>query len=845
MKYTIQDYLPFLNDKDNFFIDPSNTVDNFNITPPSKEWKIYKDKHWTFLRKLSVKLPTQGWKIHLSAGYDKAELQLMINTACDYLFANNICFKVTNSYEEWLIKNSKSADRVSAGKFITIYPQNETQFKQIVEKLKILLQPYKIGPYILSDKRYQETNIYYRYGGFKEIKNNNGELCIRDQQGNLIPDERLPFYKKPDFVEDPFEKATKDKSNKIVNKDKLDSYNISSALHFSNAGGVYLGQCGERKYVIKEGRKNAGIDSHLQDGFSRIKHEATFLNKLKDSPYVVNIKDYFQVWIHNYLVEDYLPLENLGDYISNKFPVHGDEAHYVEKIKTIAKNLVTAVDDVHERGVALGDLQPDNILINESKNQVLLIDLEQANELMAQYDPGLKTVGFVDSNMVISTYEQADWLATYKTIRYALEPLIDIDSLSTYNEKYRDLNWMKYREEVKKFLQEFKLECFKRGHINHKNDNVPTNPVMLGTLDENITKLKRGIVSNIDDTQSTINGDIEQFLSSTGKINVLNGLMGLGLVEQEKTEPIFRLYTNLYLNSKDQLVQIGSKDNGLFTGAAGIGSLIYNWFDKKIGEQIINNIDATKIHNMSLKSGLAGIGLAKLALYQANKQEEQKVEVQKIASIVTSHYKACQTLGILDGKLGLLLFLEKVGIYFNDSNLIKIVKQEINNFVAVHLSFNDGVYLAGTALGRESYFPYLNSGTAGLALVLLEFMYDEIVSNEIRPLINKLIETLDVNLTYMNGLFDGFGGLMLVDLAAKNYGYPNYLAKKIDLINNYLDIEEDQILVPGPYGLKNSMDLASGAIGMLTVFQGIKENNWGKWIPLVHSTNFSLFEGGI
>ena len=117
---------------------------------------------------------------------------------------------------------------------------------------------------------------------------------------------------------------------------------------------------------------------------------------MKDSPYVVNIKDYFQVWIHNYLVEDYLPLENLGDYIGNKFPVHADEAYYVEKIKTIAKNLVTAVDDVHERGVAVGDLQPDNILINESKNQVLLIDLEQANELMAQYDPGLKTVGFVD-----------------------------------------------------------------------------------------------------------------------------------------------------------------------------------------------------------------------------------------------------------------------------------------------------------------------------------------------------------------------------------------------------------------------------------------------------------------
>lgn len=69
---------------------------------------------------------------------------------------------------------------------------------------------------------------------------------------------------------------------------------------------------------------------------------------------------------------------------------------------------------------------------------------------------------------------------------------------------------------------------------------------MLGTLDENITKLKRGIVSNIDDTQSTINGDIEQFLSSTGKINVLNGLMGLGLVEQEKQSQFF-VYILIYI----------------------------------------------------------------------------------------------------------------------------------------------------------------------------------------------------------------------------------------------------------------------------------------------------------
>lgn len=844
MKYTMQDYLPFLDDREKFFSKQSRDMDGFRISIPSSEWKIYKDEHWIFLAKLDIKLPTQGWKIHLSASYKKVELQTLIDVVSEYLFLNDICFKVTSSYEEWLIKNSKSADRISAGKFITIYPQNEFQFKKIIEKLKKLLRSYKIGPYILSDKRYGETNIYYRYGGFKEIRNRKGELCIRDQRGVLIPDERVPFYQKPDFVEDPFEKETKSKSTKIANKEKLDSYNISSALQFSNAGGVYLGQCGGQKYVIKEGRQNAGIDSYLKDGFSRIKHEFTFLNKLKDSPYVVNIKDYFQVWIHNYLVEDYLPLENLGDYISNNFPVHGDESSYLEKVKIIGRNLVIAVEDVHKRGVALGDLQPDNILINENEDKIILIDLEQANELTAPYDPGLKTVGFVDSNMIISTYEQADWLATYKTIRYALEPLIDIDSLSSANENYRDQNWKKYRKEVVDFLQKFKLGCFKKGNLSFTDESMFTDSVTLETLDKNIIKLKQGIVNNISNEESNIKGDIEQFLSPAGKFNVLNGLMGLGLVDQEKTEPFIHLYTNLYLKNKAQLIKVINKNSGLFTGAAGIGSIIYNQFDKELGRQIINNIDLNKIDDLSLESGLAGIGLAKLALYQADKQKNQKIEIKKIADIVAANFNNCQSLGLLDGKLGLLLFLEKVGIYFNDPNLIKTVKREITNFVTVNLSFNDGIYLSGTALGRESYFPYLSSGIAGLALVLLEFSHDKVVSNEIVPLIKKLIETLDVNLTYMNGLFDGFSGLMLVDLAAQNYGYENHLTKKVDLINNYIDIEEDQILVPGVYGLKNSMDLASGAIGMLTIFQGIKENNWGKWIPLVYSDNFSLFKGG-
>lgn len=96
----------------------------------------------------------------------------------------------------------------------------------------------------------------------------------------------------------------------------------------------------------------------------------------------------------------------------------------------------------------------------------------------------------------------------------------------------------------------------------------------------------------------------------------------------------------------------------------------------------------------------------------------------------------------------------------------------------------------------------------------------------------------------MNGLFDGFAGLVLADSFAYNMKYQNSLEKKVNLLNNYLVITDEKILVPGVYGLKNSMDLATGAIGLLITLESICERNYGRWIPIIHSDNFSVFKGG-
>ncbi|GAA2864856.1 class III lanthionine synthetase LanKC [Lactobacillus intestinalis] len=840
MKYNIEGYLPFtLNDKD-FFSEPNKKANEFKVKVP-QGWRQFSDLHWQYFLNSKAKLPDQGWKIHLSAGYK--DIEQLLQTVTKYLVDKGVTFKVTIGKEEWILKNSKSADRVSSGKFITIYPQNDQEFKEIVHDVSKKIASFEIGPYILSDKRYKNTNIYYRYGAFTELRNDQGILCIRDENGNLIPDSRQPFYQQPNFVEDPLMDEQDISQLRIANKEKLDKYHITGALQFSNAGGVYVGEFQNKNYVLKEGRLQAGIDSNYEDGFSRIKHESDILKKLQNSPYVVNFKEYFPVWIHNYLVEEYLPYENLGDYITDNFPFHGENSEYLNIIKEIAHNLIKAIKDVHSRGIAVGDLQPDNILINENKN-VILIDFEQANNKTEKYNPGLKTTGFVDLD--VQTYGEADWIAVYKTIRHAFLPIINIDELSdNTSESYQDQNLKKYDPAVYKFLMSFKKECYEKISLESYSLNQKAYfSLDLNNLEEAVKKIRQGIKNNLDFNQERIlKGDISQYLSTIGMFNILNGGMGLGLILSDLNEGTRTQFLDWFEQNKAEIWKGIQKDSGLFTGAAGIGSVIYSNINKDLGKKIIDQIDYSQISSLSLKDGLAGIGLALLALNQVEPEFARQRKIKEIARNVNDNYDECPSAGLLDGKLGLLLFLEKVAIYLQDSILFKSVESKVNFFIKNELHRTErGLYLMDET--HSNYLPYLNSGSAGLEIVILEFIKDGINIEDGRKLIESLSATNDVKLTYMNGIFDGFCGLMLADLAAENYDYSNALQKKIHLLNNYLVIKKDEILVPGRHGLKNSMDLDSGAIGVLLTLQGIIDNDWGQWLPIIHSAKLSILKGG-
>ena len=97
---------------------------------------------------------------------------------------------------------------------------------------------------------------------------------------------------------------------------------------------------------------------------------------------------------------------------------------------------------------------------------------------------------------------------------------------------------------------------------------------------------------------------------------------------------------------------------------------------------------------------------------------------------------------------------------------------------------------------------------------------------------------MDSFCSYMGGLFTGYAGLMLPDLAL---GRKKALGEKLRLLNNYLLPREAGTLVAASCGYRCSMDLAAGASGVLLLLEGIARNDASLWLPLVQTKNWQLF----
>lgn len=841
-------YLKYVVPNEKYYELPKEKADESKFHEPRlpENWVIQHDEHWSYCLHNNVSLPQQGWKIHISSTSDSA--QATLDKVAPFLIKNNIIFKYVTNKLELVLKNSKYGDRGSSGKFITIYPLNEQQFTFLLKELHQLLKDFPKGPYILSDKRWLDGNIYFRYGAFVEMYLTEGARkipAILDPSGKLVPDIRGVAYLVPDFIEEPeiIQEMDKAQEQIVSEHSKLNEYNIKSALHFSNGGGVYLADCHQTglEVILKEGRPGAGLDGQNRDAVTRLNHEAEILKRLKKVDSVVNLIEVFEEWEHTFLVEEYIEGVPLNTWLAAYYPFSNDQdpKAYVNKIIPILEKIKDALKEIHSCHIGMGDLQPANIMITDHL-EVKLIDFESASELTDSRHPGLMTPGFTSSYE--ATREQADWFALLRIARHAFAPIGPVQDLAEDILKKHD-QWIyqHFGAEALHIIEEIEVECTKRKAIPADSLlSAPEKFFHVDDLPDIIEKIRGGIIAELRDDQRLLPGDIRQF-EPNGFLNVLTG--GFGVVLALARTGTLPTKASEWASKFGKDEYICHLNDGLFTGKAGIAGVLYEIGRraeaKKIYDSLLPSLDTEDI---SLKSGLAGTGLA---LLSASTIPEFDYLLEKAIAIgerlktllaqdvaISPNDPDSIPIGLIEGWSGVSLFFTSLSFVTGDKNWLESSLLAIKKDTDQCMLEESGLYQVKDENSR--FVPYLSGGSAGVGLALIELrnlLKEEKWQEELLGIGNTAVSRC----FYSPGLFRGLAGLIICANALdKEFGFihdSSYINKALTTINLYVLEKNNQYFIPGDFTYRLSGDIFSGSSGMLLALSEI--GNLGfSWLPI-------------
>ncbi|MEM9290832.1 MAG: class III lanthionine synthetase LanKC [Acidobacteriota bacterium] len=352
-----------------------------------ESWGLRLRGFWSNCYPAEFKYLPHGWKIHLSAVPATAEETL--KRTIPLVASRGIAFKFVS--DEFMLRTSLSKNwaRSGAGKFVTIYPRSIEEFKELIQALWEATQDMR-GPYILSDRPYKDSRVvYYRYGEHVATHRpdaaGNLQSVLEAPDGSMYFDERVPYFKMPPWVEDPFTtEAPLEKPGEDGVQLKDGRYRVYHALNIGAMGGIYLAFDNEmeKDVVIREARPMMGSSSDKADTFSLLRKEARILQKLGPTGYTPKFFDIFQEWEHLFLVQELLDAETLWGGAINFYYRRADltPRDAFEPLRETILRLIQGLRVVHSHGVVLRDLTRTNVMITE-EGEIRFIDLEFAYEL--------------------------------------------------------------------------------------------------------------------------------------------------------------------------------------------------------------------------------------------------------------------------------------------------------------------------------------------------------------------------------------------------------------------------------------------------------------------------------
>ncbi|HFK1453550.1 class III lanthionine synthetase LanKC [Bacillus pacificus] len=837
-------YMKYIGNRNYYYVYPKvkNQESLLRVENIPDEYIVIDGEHWINILYKKQDVPKQGWKIHISSALENAQETLDIVSSL--MIERNISFKYVKSLYELGLKDSKYGDRGSSGKFITIYPSNIPQFIELLRLLEKNLSALPKGPYILNDKRWFNSNVYFRYGSFMEryfYKDGQKIYAIENLDGELVEDLRTPYYSLPDFVDEPPEIKEMEKlMDSEISPSLLDTLEIKEALHFSNGGGVYLAVDKENnEVVLKEGRPNTGIDAQNKDAFSRVINEGNNLDKLSKAKYPVKKIDAFKVWEHSFLLEEYVKGEALSGWMVRNYPFSSTKNNelYTKSCVNILTQLIEAIEEIHSFNVGMGDLQPANVVVSE-KEEVRLIDFETASTI-DDVHPGLMTPGYVgDLSM---NREQSDWFALLRIAKQLFVPIGIVQDISSNMDNIHNY-WVEktFGKDALNIIQKIQSISDQHG-ARPMGELMSTNGQFHEefNLKTMIKKLRNGIFNDLSSNEILLPGDIRQFEMATGKLNVLTGGFGVAMA-LHKTGGINDTVVKWIENQ--EISDLINLENGLYTGKSGIATVLWQLGYKQESMELFDSItELENLKDVSLATGLSGIGLAFLGLDYELESDCYFNKCLKIADILEGRlYENAPIIpfdeGIVDKGIftswsGVSLFFSALYKKTNNTKWLSLSQKALEKDLSLGLFDKDGVYHID-----DDYrvLPYLAGGSSGLAVAIIELEINSRTSTWTKEI--EGISKIAKSKTFYNcGLFHGTAGIVATSNLIDLYKGSNDLTKSaLQTLNLHLLEKDNYLYVPGDSCFRISGDLLSGSSGLLLVLQDILDSKNYSWLPILN-----------
>ncbi|WP_329173115.1 class III lanthionine synthetase LanKC [Streptomyces sp. NBC_01477] len=815
-------------------------------------------------------LPAQGWKIHVSGHHRNA--QEIADTAIGYLTARDIDFKIALDLNILEMLNSKAMARGSGGKFITVYPHDDDEFRSCLADLNRLLDGAE-GAYVLSDLRFRDNrSLYFRYGQFLDTH-------TVDVMGRRVPyitgpdgpvdDDRRPGHAHPWWVSWPFsdwKPGTPEGDGLLGGR-----FRVTGAIQFSNSGGVYTAEDtadDDRVVVLKEARPHTNLNPRLDHDAVRIlAREWTFINRLGDLDCFPTPVAAFRHWEHHFVAEEHIGGTDIRSVLLEHNPlarpvIDTDRSREFLRIYlAVFRGLARAVRAAHERKVILGDLTAANLVVDTETFDVTVIDLESCRlaEADSRDDAHLAeqvelfTPGFSHSKRRFrASAPEDDLYGLATTMAYFVFPIAAMsylreDVLGLFRVFTDRLGWpARVHELIMELAQARTTLTEVLGALADEEELLgqvavaPRRPVVEERL--GLPGVQAGVaafVTAVADTERATLFPVDPFAHVTNPLSLGFGAAGVLWALNASGIPVRPQWRD-WLRDRLDTAEPARYPDGLMNGLAGIawaaGSLGLHPQARRLLAEA--NRRAPGVGDHTFYYGLAGLGMTNLRFHLTSGHDADLAAAQQCAQLLRerAHHDGRHTFWLNDysgsdnhqpltglgfGQAGVALFLLRMHQVTGDASFLRLGRGALA-WEMDHAEPVDGVPMFAHEGTME---PYVEVGNAGVAQVLLRYGDFEAA--------RQVLRALDVGQSVLPGYAFGMSGIAdaLLDAAAftGDSSYRDTALRQLDFVREVFLFEPAArfglprqdgtapLGVPGEGLLRCSCDYATGSAGVLRV----------------------------